>query len=85
MTDFDEEYAQHERTRYDTFVRIAQAQVAEKKREEDNRLRDQFAMAALTGIMVGEWSDGERFDLLAQRAYSAADAMLAERAKEQAE
>lgn len=43
-------------------------------------LRDQFAMAALTGLVGGYWKENKDNDH-AKYAYSLADAMLAEREK----
>ncbi len=43
------------------------------------RLRDEFAMAALTGLMVHSTTTRPAFD--AEVAYEMADAMLAERSK----
>lgn len=44
-------------------------------------LRDQFAMAAMTGMLANP-NNGGTYELLAEAAYGYADAMLAERAKE---
>lgn len=41
----------------------------------DSRLRDEFAMAALTGLLSGRWNT----DTVARVAYSCADSMMAER------
>lgn len=55
-----------------------------------DRLRDAFAMAALTGMNASmiealEWPNAERAAFMAEAAYRQADAMLAERAKERGE
>lgn len=43
---------------------------------EQKRLRDQFAAAALTGLLAAETSGSLTDDLRAEYAYKAADAML---------
>lgn len=45
-------------------------------------LRAYFAGQALAGLMASEGSDGTRWDLLAQNAVFAADALIAELAKD---
>jgi hypothetical protein len=49
--------------------------------DEDLTLRDYFAAAALQGFCSNPQSASARWDLLADMAYRAADAMLDERAK----
>lgn len=46
-------------------------------------LRDQFAMAALTGMLAWSGSDGTYYDQYAMRAYALADDMMQEREKAQ--
>ena len=48
---------------------------ADHKREKLERLRDEFAMAALTGL-VSYVVKGATFENVAEDAYKAADAML---------
>lgn len=48
-------------------------------------VRDWFAGHALAGIMAHPDNDGARWSLIAQNAYFAADAMMAERAKRKAQ
>lgn len=53
------------------------------EREIEDRLRDEFAKATLTGMTVHHgWGDPEN---LAKRAYVIADALIAERRKRQKE
>jgi hypothetical protein len=45
------------------------------------RLRDQFATAAIAPLMVDWYNSSESFEQIAEHAYDLADAMLAERGK----
>jgi hypothetical protein len=54
---------------------------AEMKAEVRQRLRDQFAAAALTGLLAG-FQNGKSCDSYAQEAYEVADAMLRARQQE---
>lgn len=52
----------------------------ERRRQADlAALRDQFAMAAMTGLLAAETSGSLTDDIRADYAYKAADAMLARR------
>lgn len=44
-------------------------------------LRDQFAMAVVTGISANNFWDSSSFEVIAEGAYRCADAMLKEREK----
>ena len=47
-----------------------------EKNEKRTALRDQFAMAALTGMLSAYWVPMDKFDYKTEQAYKYADAML---------
>jgi hypothetical protein len=55
------------------FLAVPVPTEADHKRARLERLRDEFAMAALTGMLIGEWLSDKG---VATTAYEYADAML---------
>lgn len=56
--------------------------IEEGERSARRKLRDQFAMAALTGLVASDTSNGKSWKIIAESAYASADAMLAQREKD---
>lgn len=87
VDDWKEHESERLRLQGEEVERQTKALAAKVADYEKNQLRDQFAMAALTGIWASESPEYEIGDLerIAAKAYAQADAMLKAREKREVE